>query len=141
MPDKKNLPVKLFSKRDQDSFFNEAGGNNDSPNWVLPPAVLAAKCEEFRESLAETEQLIAARAPNRAFIPAVITVTITRKAIAKSHREAIEKVFNRKRENNFIGMADDLEFLVKIEDQAHLASVFRTLERPARWWSNEGCLL
>lgn len=131
MPDKKNLPVKLFNKREQDNFLNEAGGTSDLPNWVLPPAILSAKCEEFRESLAETEQLIAARTPGRAFIPVVITVTITRKAIAKSHREAIEKVFNRKRENNFIGMADDLEFLVKIEDKAHLTSVFRTLERPA----------
>jgi hypothetical protein len=131
MPEKKNLPVKLFNKREQDAFLNEPGGSNDLPNWVLPLAVLEAKCEEFRDSLAETEQLISSRPPGREFIPAVITVTINREAIAKSHRDAIGKVFNRKRENNFIGMADDLEFLIKVEDQSHLSSILRALERPA----------
>jgi hypothetical protein len=131
MPEKKNLPVKLFNKREQDAFLNEAGGSNDLPNWVLSDSILEAKCDEFKDSLAETAQLIASRAPSRAFIPAVITVSINRQAIAKSHREAITKVFNRKRENNFIGMSDDLEFLVKVEDQAHLDAIFRVLDRPA----------
>lgn len=131
MPDKKNLPVKLFSKREsQDERLTEGGGGNELPSWVQNKAVLTAKVLEFKEALQETESIITARTEERKFIPALIKVTITPDAIAKTHRAAVSKVFNRKRENNFIGMADDLDFLVKVEDSQHLKSILKTFERP-----------
>lgn len=131
MADQKNLPVKLFSKRgSQDERFTEGGGGTTLPPWVQTEAQLTAKVEEFRDALQETERSIASRLPERQFIPALIKVTINQRAIAKTHRTEVSKVFNRKRENNFVGLSDDLDFLVKVENTDHLKSILKTFERP-----------
>ena len=131
MSEPKNLPIKLFSKRgNQDERFTEGGGSRELPSWAQGKEALFAKCQGFRESLNETAQILASRKTRHKFIPAVIKVTITPEALAKTHRVDVSKVFNRKRENNFIGMADDLEFLVRIEDNKHLQSLLRNLENP-----------
>jgi Subtilase family len=126
----KNLPVKLFNTREQDAFLTEGGGSNDLPSWAQTAAALEAKCEIFKESLAKTAQLLEDRAPEHEFIPAVIKVSIAPEAMAKSHRGAVAKVFNRKQENNFIGIAADLDFLVRIDNVSHLNSVLRNLDKP-----------
>ncbi|TGE03481.1 S8 family peptidase [Hymenobacter fodinae] len=127
----KNLPIKLFSKRGtQDERKTEAGGGGPQPSWLLPEDVLEARATEFRQSLGATAQSIAARRPERSFIPAVVQVTVREDAMAKSHRGEVGKIFNRKEEYNFIGLSEDLDFLVKVDSPEHVAFIDHNLERP-----------
>jgi hypothetical protein len=128
----KNLPIKLFSKRGtQDERRTEGGGGNNLPAWVLSEVLLESKSAEFRESLGSTAQQLADRSKDRSFIPAVLTVTVREDAMAKSHRGEVAKIFNRKEEYNFIGVSEDLDFLVKVDSVEHLAFIDHNLERPA----------
>ena len=127
----RNLPIKLFSKRGtQDERRTEGGGGGDLPTWVLSEELLELKSVEFRESLGATAQTIAERPADRRFIPALLKVTVREDAMAKSHRGEVAKIFNRKEEYNFIGVSEDLDFLVKVDSAEHLAFIDHNLERP-----------
>jgi hypothetical protein len=129
MPDEK-LPIKLFSKRDdQDERRTEGGGSATLPPWVLSDAELVAKALEFRQALTETARVIAARPQEREFIPAVVKVTFKPEALAKTHRTEVGRLFNRKNEYNFIGLSEDLDLLLRVESAAHLDFINRNLEQ------------
>lgn len=127
----KNLPIKLFSKRgSQDERKTEGGGSSTLPSWLLPEDLLEAKAIQFRQALGNTAQTIATRSAQRSFIPAVVQVTVREDAMAKSHRGEVGKIFNRKEEYNFIGLSEDLDFLVKVDSSEHITFIDRNLERP-----------
>jgi hypothetical protein len=128
----RNLPIKLFSKRGtQDERRTEGGGSGTLPSWLLPEDLLEARASEFRQALGSTAQTIATRSPERSFIPAVVQVTVREDAMAKSHRGEVGKIFNRKEEYNFIGLSEDLDFLVKVDSTEHVAFIDHNLERPS----------
>jgi hypothetical protein len=127
----KNLPIKLFSKRGtQDERRTEGGGGNELPRWVLPPALLEAKSEVFREILNTTALTLIDRQPDRKFIPAVLEVTVREEAMAKSHRNEVAKLFNRKEEYNLIGLSDDLDLMVKVDSTEQVRFIDQNLQRP-----------
>ncbi|MBO3272973.1 S8 family peptidase [Hymenobacter defluvii] len=129
MADEK-LPIKLFSKReDQDERRTEGGGSGDLPNWVLPNEELIAKAGAFRQALTKTAQVIATRPPEREFIPAVVRVAFKSDALAKGHRAEIGRLFNRRNEYNFIGLSEDLELLLRVDSAEHLAFINQNLEQ------------
>ena len=129
MPDEK-LPIKLFSKRDdQDERRTEGGGSAVLPPWVLSDTELVAKASEFRQALAETAQVIASRPQDRDFIPAVVKVSFKQEALAKTHRTEVGRLFNRKNEYNFIGLSEDLDFLLRVDSAVHLDFINRNMEQ------------
>jgi hypothetical protein len=105
---KKNLPIKLFQKRQKiDDRRVEGGGNDSIPKWELSGQLLAERAESFIEPINELIEVFQKRNTSRSFIPATLKIDIDDNAIAKSHRKDIQKIFNGKvTKNNIIGFLD-----------------------------------
>src|SRR5690554_1499818 len=114
--EKKNLPIKLFKKRDDiDDRRTEGGGSSELPSWILSAEELAIKSSALISTLEETRVLIEKRGRERDFIPAVLKVSLHDKALAKAHRSEVGRIFNFNQKYNFIGMSDECDLLVKVE--------------------------
>lgn len=114
---KKNLPIKLFQKRQKiDDRRVEGGGNKDIPKWELSGNLLAERAESFIEPINELIEVFQKRNTSRSFIPATLKIDIDDNAIAKSHRKDIQKIFNGKvTKNNIIGFLDSNSAIVKVD--------------------------
>src|SRR6185437_12398712 len=116
MTDIKNLPIKLFKKRDDiDDRRTEGGGNDDLPKWVLSQQELMIKSRELLTVMNETQLLIADRLKKSNYLPAVLRVSLRDKAIAKTHRAHVGRIFNVSHKFNFIGMSDECDLLIKVD--------------------------
>ncbi len=113
----KNLPIKLFKKRDEiDDRKTEGGGNDDLPKWVLSNEELLVKSRDLSEVLTRTRAILNSRFNNNDFLPVVLKVTLRDKAIAKTHRTHVGKIFNVNHKFNFIGMSDEYDLLIKVDN-------------------------
>ena len=114
---KKNLPIKLFQKRQKiDDRRVEGGGNDSIPKWELSGQLLAERAESFIEPINELIEIFQKRNTSRSFIPATLKIDIDDNAIAKSHRKDIQKIFNGKvTKNNIIGFLDSNSAIVKVD--------------------------
>lgn len=114
---KKNLPIKLFQKRQKiDDRRVEGGGNDSIPKWELSGQLLAERAESFIEPINELIEVFQKRNTSRSFIPATLKIDIDDNAIAKSHRKDIQKIFNGKvTKNNIIGFLDSNSAIVKVD--------------------------
>lgn len=114
---KKNLPIKLFQKRQKiDDRRVEGGGNDNIPKWELSGQLLAERAESFIEPINELIEVFQKRNTSRSFIPATLKIDIDDNAIAKSHRKDIQKIFNGKvTKNNIIGFLDSNSAIVKVD--------------------------
>ena len=114
---KKNLPIKLFQKRQKiDDRRVEGGGSDNIPKWELSGRLLAERAESFIEPINELIEVFQKRNASRSFIPATLKIDIDDNAIAKSHRKVIQKIFNGKvSKNNIIGFLDSNSAIVKVE--------------------------
>ena len=92
---KKNLPVKLFQKRQKiDDRRVEGRGSKTIPKWQLEGEELLERANSLLEPLTELDTFFENRDNTRSFIPASLRVDIDDNAIAKSHRQDIQKLFN-----------------------------------------------
>jgi hypothetical protein len=130
----KNLPIKLFGKRKNiDERNPEGGGNNQLPSWAnLTEEELQARTASFEQALESTADWLEQRPGPRAFIPAVLQVTIQEKAIAKSHRADIIKLFDEADGQNIIGMVEHNQMLVKIDSPITVQAIREKLANPDR---------
>jgi len=116
---KKNLPIKLFQKRQKiDDRRVEGGGDSESiPKWELSGKLLTERAESFIEPINEIIGELQVRNISRNFIPATLKINIDDNAIAKSHRKYIQKIFNGKvSKNNIIAFVDSNSALVKVDN-------------------------
>ncbi|MCZ2223849.1 MAG: S8 family peptidase [Chitinophagales bacterium] len=114
---KKNLPIKLFQKRQKiDDRRVEGGGGDNVPKWELSGHLLAERAESFIAPINELIDVFQKRNDSREFIPATLKIDIDDNAIAKSHRKDIQKIFNGKvTKNNIIGFLDSNSAIVKVD--------------------------
>ncbi len=114
---KKNLPVKLFQKRQKvDDRRVEGGGSKTIPKWQLDGEELQERANSLLEPLSELDTFFENRDKTRSFIPATLRVDIDDNAIAKSHRQDIQKLFNGQfSKNNIIGFIDSNSAIVKVD--------------------------
>lgn len=126
---KKNLPIKLFQKRQKiDDRRVEGGGGNSIPKWQLTGEELAARADSLLEPLNELDAFFEKRNEARSFIPATLRIDIDDNAIAKSHRKDIQKLFNGQiTKNNIIGFIDSNSAIVKVDNLEHGKAIRRNI--------------
>lgn len=114
---KKNLPIKLFQKRQKIDDRRVEGMNSDiPPKWQLGGEELLARANSLLEPLNELDTFFNTRDNTRSFIPATLRVDIDDNAIAKSHRKDIQKLFNGQfTKNNIIGFTNSNSAIVKVD--------------------------
>lgn len=130
----KNLPIKIFQKRKEiDERRVEGGGNRRLPKFVLSDEELAQRSKLFTEALDSKLSEFQNRTPERKFIPAALNLELNEKAIAKSHRYEIKKIFNVNNKNNFIGFNGSNNLIIKIEDEKDIKGVIRNLKNVLKY--------
>tara|TARA_R110001583_G_scaffold15058_4_gene62425 strand:- start:757 stop:3108 length:2352 start_codon:yes stop_codon:yes gene_type:complete len=126
---KKNLPIKIFEKRKEiDERRVEGGGSSNLPKFVLSHSELYERSEEFSRIVHEKLDDFENRPIDRVFIPTTLNIEINDKAIAKSHRSEIKKIFNVNYKHNFIGFSGANNLLVKIDNARDVYAIEKNLK-------------
>lgn len=113
----KNLPIKLFKKRDNDKLLNLIpGGGAEGNKFKLQGEELLSRSNYFRDYFGGLSAKISEKTKSNNYLPTIIKVKINEDALAKSFRSEIGKIFNSPRKINLIGLIGDNELLIKIED-------------------------
>lgn len=130
----KNLPIKIFEKRKLiDDRNPEGGGSSELPSWAkLTDEELKERTDGILETLTATADWLEKRDKTREFIPAVLKLNINEKAIAKSHRSDIAKIFNVNNEQNVIGMNNGYDLLVKVNNAKDVDAIREKISVPQR---------
>lgn len=88
----KNLPIKLFKKRDEvDDRRTEGMSNDELPKWAPTREQLLERSAQFISVMDATKLLLQERRQRQNHLPVVMKVTLNEKAIAKSHRGHVGK--------------------------------------------------
>lgn len=129
MKSKKNLPIKIFEKRESiDERFTEGGGGKP-PKWILQGDELFKKSEILMEDLNRTEDVLKKKFSEFQGVPAVIKAKLNEDAGAKSHRKELNKFLTADKTNNrFVGVSSDNELLIRIDNLHQLSEIHKNLE-------------
>ncbi|KIC89138.1 S8 family peptidase [Flavihumibacter sp. ZG627] len=130
----KNLPIKIFQKRKiTDDRNPEGGGSNELPQWArLSEQELEQRTTSMIQTLDAATEWLENRGEAKEFIPAVLKLEIQEKAIAKSHRGDIAKIFNVNDEQNVIGMINSNQLLVKVNSVNDVQGIKNNINVPER---------
>ncbi len=135
----RNLPIKFFQKRINDERNTEGGGNQDPPKW-FDETVVRDKAQQFIDTLSEVSQKISAKQRNDNYIPNVIKLKVNQDALAKAYRKEIRQIFNTQK-MNVIGLSQNDEVLVKIENEEEVNKITRKLAQGLRQSAKQGLKL
>ena len=120
----KNLPIKLFKKRDNDKLLNpRPGGTSDGGRFRLQGEALQNRSNYFRGYLSGLKQKISFKTETNNYLPTIIKVKLNDDLLAKSYRGEVGNIFNSPRKINLIGLIGDNQLLIKIEDAKDLAFI------------------
>ncbi len=131
---KKNLPVKLFQKRQKiDDRRVEGMQNKIPPKWQLSGEELTTRSNVLVQSLETIQDYFKNIEHSRSFIPATIRVDINDEAIAKSYRTDIQKLFDSKQsKNNIIGFIESNSAIIKINNQRDILQIQKNIQNHER---------
>lgn len=118
------LPIKFFSKREEDKHRVEGAPMGDTPKWVLKDAELKDRANHLIAGLDGVVQEI--EWDNRT-VPVIIQATMIKDAHAKSHRRQIENVFTTKN-NNVLGAWNEETLIVKVDSLADAQEIQKRLQ-------------
>lgn len=131
---KKNLPVKLFQKREDVDDRRTEGSGGELPSWAkIPMEALSQKAEMIQHAMNSTVEELENRREGREFIPTVIKVELNNLATAKSYRGDVANIFNSNNEYNLIAVTDTTEILVKINSVNEAVKITSKLNRPDKF--------
>lgn len=124
------LPIKFFSKRDEDKQRVEGNSPRELPKWVLTGTELIERSLQLSAGITsivdETEW-------ETRTVPVIVQATMTKDAHAKSHRRTIESVFTTK-QNNVIGVGNEDTLIIRVdslEDAKEIQSRLMDTEKNA----------
>ena len=116
---KKNLPIKLFKKRNNDKALNNLPvikKDEIGVRFRLEGEELEARVSHFNRYFEGVRSRVQHKVDNNIYLPTVIKLRLNNDALSKTYRSEIGKIFNRGKKINLIGMASENELLVKIDD-------------------------
>lgn len=128
MNNDKFLPIKIFEKRkDYDDRSTEGGGDSREPSWVLQGDKLSSHILSLCEEIGDIKKELSMRQKKRNTLPMLISTTIHKDALAKSHRGRIAGVLEIDGKENVIGMDGNDSILSLVSDDALLDSMEQIL--------------
>lgn len=78
------LPIKFFSKREEDNQRVEGGGSKALPKWVLTGDELHERSIKLSNSI---DNIIENENWNNRIVPIIVQAKLNKEALAKSHRK------------------------------------------------------
>ena len=90
------LPIKFFSKREEDKQRVEGNSPRELPKWVLSDDELLARSQHLTAGM---DAVVSQTVWENRTVPVILCATLTKDAHAKSHRRKIESVFATKQNN------------------------------------------
>lgn len=128
MSNEKFLPIKIFEKRkDYDDRSTEGGGDSREPSWVLHGDMLSSHVSILRSEISDIKNEFSMRKEKRNILPMLMSTTVHRDALAKSHRGRITGVLEIDGQENVIGMDGDDRILSLVSSTAVLDSMEKIL--------------
>ncbi len=125
----KNLPIKLFKKRDNDKLLNYLpGGGPEGKKFKLQGEELSKRVSYFQGYFNDIGTKIMRKVENENHLPTIIKLRINDDALAKSYRSEIGRIFNSAKKVNIIGFVGENHLLVKIEDSSDLENIAQKIE-------------
>ena len=120
--DNKNLPIRVFQKREIDTRETEGSGGKD-PSWVLTGSDLRSHASQLTKDCIHIHTYF--DSPKSAEEdPVPISVSIIEKAIAKSYREEIERIFVDDKNNySTVGFTPDDNLMFLIKSREHIRKI------------------
>ena len=127
------LPIKFFAKREVDNMRVEAGGGGDPPKFVLSPEELQIKSRVFVDTFQEFRTKVLKKERDNSLIPFVFKTRIIDDATAKTHRREVSNLFRTGTDNNVLGLADEDELIIKVDDSREVDKILERLKNTQRY--------
>lgn len=131
------LPIKFFSKREEDNMRVEGGGNNTLPSFVLSGDDLVNRAEKLCAELDEILDRIEWKNKN---VPSVITAVLNPDALAKSHRGKINTLFSGNGRNNVIGLCDEKTIKIMVTGEDEASEIKKRITQPQKYAYEISCI-
>lgn len=120
----KNLPIKLFKKRDNDKLPNLIpGGGAEGNKFKLQGEPLLGRANYFHGYFNGLEQRVKKKIESQNYLPTIVKLKMNEEALAKSYRSEIGKLFNFGKKINVIGLIGDNQLLIKIDNPTELSLI------------------
>ncbi|QNO13317.1 S8 family peptidase [Alkalicella caledoniensis] len=127
------LPIKFFAKREVDNMRVEAGGGGDPPKFVLSPEELMIKSRAFVDVVQEFKAEVLKKEKENSLIPVVFKTKIIDDATAKTHRREVSNLFRTGTDNNVLGLAEEDELIIKVDDSREVEKIIERLNNTQRY--------
>lgn len=131
------LPIKFFSKREEDNMRVEGGGGNKLPSFVLTGEKLVERTEKLSTEFDSFVSNIQWKEDN---VPAIMLAKLNPDALAKSHRGKINTLFYGEGGNNVIGLCDERTLKIKINSSATSSEIRERLSQPQKYAYEISCI-
>jgi hypothetical protein len=116
------LPIRFFSKRENDVMQTEGGGGN-LPKFVLFPntdeniLILKAKSKKINDVLTTVSDSLKTKIKEKSLLPSIVKTTLNEEAIAKSHRKVLRELFiSTEKTDDLLGFDGENELLIEINN-------------------------
>jgi hypothetical protein len=127
------VPIKLFAKREVDNMRVEAGGGGEPPKFVVSPEELQIKSRVFVDTFQAFRTEVLKKKKENSLIPVVFKTKIIDDAAAKTHRKKVSNLFRIGTDNNVLGLADEDELIIKVDDAREVDKILERLKNTQRY--------
>jgi hypothetical protein len=126
----KNLPIKIFEKRQTtDERPTEGGGSDKPPKWVLDGQQLHSRSGTLLDEVNLAYQKIQSRFKKHSTVPNVLKAKVLGDALAKSHRADFAQFFTSNKVERILGFTENQELLIRIDSPSQLNELSKKLEQ------------
>jgi hypothetical protein len=133
MADERLLPIKFFAKREVDNMRVEAGGGGEPPKFVLSAEELMIKSRTFVDVVEDFKAEVLKKERENSLIPFVFKTKIIDDAAAKTHRREVSNLFRTGTDNNVLGLAEEDELIIKVDDSREVEKIIERLKNTQRY--------